>query len=263
MNMEDFNIDMNFEDFNIDVNLGDVDSNIDKRIHKPKKIKSIRQRQICYDNALKLAKEIEIKQNERVFTFISGNFVFGDFIEAFCEVNDLFIREMTISTLSLSEENVDSLRNLLENKFVNKLNLIVSDYFFGHERHKLIPYIYRELDIDNRFQMAVAREHTKICIFETYNGMKYVFHGSANLRSSDNIEQVDLEENSTLYDYIFEFHEKIIYLYKTINKTIGGKELWQQLQEKEDQVDVEVQQRQEEADSVSDATEHRFNKPTF
>lgn len=250
--MENLNFDLNF-----DFEIGNID--VDKRIHKPKKIKSIRESHINYDNAIDAAKKVKIGKGDRYFQFIPGNFIFGDFIEAFCEVNDLFIKEMIISTLSLSNENVDSLKNLLENKFVNKLNLIVSDYFYGHERHQLIPYIYQELDIDNRFQLAVAREHTKICIFETYDGMKFVFHGSANLRSSDNIEQLDLEENENLYDYIYEFHKKIIKEYKTINKKVGGKKIWQQLQADQDA----EQPQQGEQDYLREYQEHRFKNPKF
>jgi hypothetical protein len=46
-----------------------------------------------------------------------------------------------------------------------------------------------------------------MCIFETYCGMKIVIHGSANLRSSDNIEQIDIEENEELFNYSDEFFE--------------------------------------------------------
>ena len=235
----------------------------DKRIHKPKQIRSFRNSQIKYDNAEKMAKDIKIGKGERYFSFIAGNFVFGDFIEAFCVENDLFIKKMTISTLSMSEINVDSLANLLINKFVNKLNLIVSDYFFANERHKIVKYIYQELDIVNRFQLAVARSHSKICIFETYCGMKFVFHGSANLRSSDNIEQVDLEENAELFDYIDEFHDKIIHEYQTINKKVGGKKLWHQV-DKDHQVEEQgLNLQNEEKDSKVDETEHRSNNPKF
>lgn len=236
-----------------------VKTSLDKRIHRPKQIRNIKSHCIKYSNAEQMAKEIKIKKNERYFTFTSGNYIFGDFIEAFCAENDFFIKHMIISTLSMSGENIDSLKNLLVDKYVNKLSLIVSDYFYGHERGKLMKYIYQELDIDNRFQLAVARSHTKICIFETYNNQKFVIHGSANLRSSDNIEQFDIEENEQLFDYIYEFHEKIIKEYQTVNKSIGGQKLWQVL-EKVDQVkkeENEPQQQKEEDVSQQEEKGHR------
>lgn len=223
----------------------------DKRIHKPKKIRSFRNAQIKYDNAVALAKEINIEKNDRFFTFIAGNFIFGDFIEALCVEKNYHIKEMTISTLSLSEENIDSLENLLNGDYVDNLNLIVSDYFFAHEKWKLVKYIYQHLDKGN-FQLSVARSHTKICIFETYCGMKIVLHGSANLRSSDNIEQFDIEENEELYDYINEFHSKIAEEYKTINKTVT----WHQ--EDKDQAEREGKQPQKK-----ETPNERNNNPKF
>lgn len=240
----------------LDFSFGQVDLNIDKRIHKPKKIRSFKDSAIAYDNAEKLAKELKIEKGDRYFTFIAGSFIFGDFIEALCVERNYHIKKMTISTLSLSEENIDSLQNLLTGDYVDQLNLIVSDYFFAHERHSLVKYIYSHLDIDNKFQLAVARSHTKICIFETHCGMKIVIHGSANLRSSDNIEQFDIEENEFLFDYINEFHDKIIEVYKTINKSIGAKQLWHQVG-KDQAVKEEKQPQKKELQNV------RLNSPKF
>lgn len=254
---------MDFElDFNMDFG---KESSANKRIHKPKKIKGFHERAIMYENAETLAKGITIRKGERYFSFVAGNFVFGDFIEAFCVENDLNVQEMTISTLSLAEENIVSLGNLLHDRFVKKLNLIVSDYFYSHEKHQLIPFMYDELDFENRFQLAIARSHTKTCIFRTKSGMKYVIHGSANLRSSDNIEQFDIEENETLYNYIYEFHNKIIKEYSSINKSVGGKKLWQQLQEVEEkeasprlQNEPQPQKSEEE-----NGNRDRENNPSF
>lgn len=47
----------------------------------------------------------------RADAFIAGSFIFGDFIEAFMTINHAITSKMTISTLSMSQENVDSLHN--------------------------------------------------------------------------------------------------------------------------------------------------------
>ena len=91
---------------------------------------------------------------------------------------------MTISTLSLSQDNIDSLANLLDWGYIDELNLIVSAYWFSHERWSLVPYCYERLDKEDKFQLAVAGIHTKTCQFETLGGKRIVIHGSANLRSS-------------------------------------------------------------------------------
>lgn len=181
-----------------------------------------------YDNARDLALEIgNPPKGSRFFCILNGNFIFGDFIEAIIVENGWQVAEMTISTLSMSDENVDSLAGLLTGGHVAELNLIVSDFFFSHERSGMVPYLYEKLDIENRFQLAVASVHTKICMIRTIGGNKIVIHGSANLRTSSNVEQVMIENNDDLYDFNHEFHRSIIDRYATINKSLRRTELWQ------------------------------------
>jgi len=222
-----FNINLeNFSDFEINI---DFDIDTEKRYCKPPMSKS---KNVKYKNASDLSKEIIIGKNERYFCVIDGSFIFGDFIEAFIYDRAMNVKEMTISTLSMSQENIDSFKNLMEKGYLQKLNIIVSDFFYSHERQNLVKYMYQHLDIDNRFQFSVCRTHTKICLFETEmnGGRKYVIHGSANLRSSDNIEQFMIEENEELFDFNKNFHDKIIDNFKTINKSLRGKKLFNLIQ---------------------------------
>ena len=97
------------------------------------------------------------------------------------------------------------------------------------EIRALIPYIYRQLDIDNRLQLAVANVHTKTAQLETAGGKKIIAHGSANLRSSGSIEQFTIEENPELYDFYDEMFNRILERYATIRKAVWGKSLWADL----------------------------------
>lgn len=97
------------------------------------------------------------------------------------------------------------------------------------EIRALIPYIYRQLDIDNRLQLAVANVHTKTAQLETLGGKKIIAHGSANLRSSGSIEQFTIEENAELYDFYDEMFSRILGRYATIRKAVWGKSLWADL----------------------------------
>jgi len=196
------------------------------RYMKPHKQESWKQEDIMYDNAQKLARELTLDKGMRANVVVAGSFIFGDFIEAFLMHNNAKAIKMTISTLSLSQENIDSLRTLLEYGYIEELNMIISVYFFSHERHGLIPYMYDQLDIDNRFQLSVCSTHMKTVHFETLGGKKIVMHGSANLRSSANLEQFTIEENPNLYEFYEDISEKIIDRYKTINKPIRDKPLW-------------------------------------
>ena len=130
----------------------------------------------------------------------------------------------------MSQNNADSLNNLLEGGYVDELNLIVSDYFFSHERQGLIPYIYEVLDKEDKFQLAVAGTHCKLTMIETHCGLKITMHGSANLRSSGNIEHICIEENNALFDFNHEIQSAIIDKYKTIKKSVRHEILWQAVQ---------------------------------
>lgn len=231
--IEELNIDINIPDMDLDISI--ADNGFDNRYIKSKVAKDIPAHKLKYRNAIKLANNIKIEEGIRYDCIVAGNFIFGDFIEAFITHNNAKCLQLTISTLSLDQNNVDSLVNLMTGNYVDNLNLIISDYFYAHERGSLIPYIYDKLDVDNRFQLASASSHTKITMFETLGGKKIVMHGSANLRSSSNIEQFTIEENPGLYDFHFEYHNRIIEKYMTINKEIKrnkslrGEKLWNEI----------------------------------
>jgi len=196
------------------------------RYIRPPKCKTIPERMLKYKFAVDLAKDVKPEIGMKVFAFLDGTFIAGDFIEAWFTEHNIRVKELTISTLSLNPNNVDSLANLMEFEYVENLNLIVSDYFFSHERRTMIPYIYEKLDKDNRFQLAAAVTHCKLTTFETPKGAKVVIHGSANLRSSSNIEHITIEENPELYDFIQEVNRTILDKYKTINKSVRYNNIW-------------------------------------
>lgn len=221
----------------------------ENRYSNPKKTVGIKKQNLLFKYALDLAEKINIGKNESINVICSGNFIFGDFIEAFFVKKNIQTKKLIISTLSMSQENIDSLKNLFVGNYVLSLDLLISDYFFANEKNALIKYMLQELDVDNKFQLSVARSHTKICIFEDQKGNKYVFQGSANLRSSDCIEQLICEENSESYDFYFEHHERIKKEYQIINQTLTNKRLWQAvvkdfrpttLQERQQQAEGEV-----------------------
>lgn len=182
---------------------------------------------VKYDNAKKLADEIgPIPFGFKMFAVLDGKFIFGDFIEALIVQNDWLVDDLTISTLSMSQDNVDSLKNLLDGDYVQSLNLIVSHYYFANERQGLMPYLYEKLDVDDKLQVAVASVHTKIAMIRTRCGKKIVIHGSANLRSSSNIEQMVVENTPDLYDFCHGIHAAIIEKHKTIKKAVRRVALW-------------------------------------
>lgn len=218
----------NFELPDIDLDLMEFlpsDETEETRYTLPKVV-PMREDFVLYDNAQKMARELRLGFGERFDAFVSGSFIFGDFIEAYLTTQRACAKKMTISTLSLSQNNVDSLHTLMDKGYIEELNLIISVYFWGNERRSLVPYIYKQLDIGDRFQLAVAGVHTKTVHFETLGGRKIIMHGSANLRSSGNIEQFTMEENPELYDFYDDHFNRIIEKYATIRKPIRNSKAW-------------------------------------
>ena len=229
----DFDVgDIGFDAGEIDLGSFDfslsLDDQFSSRYIKPPPPRQIKAKSILYEYAADLARDLDIGEGTRHFAIISGNFIFGDFIEALLVGRNIHTDRMVINTLSMSQENVDSLANLLNGGFVDHLDLIVSSYFYAHERHKggLIPYIYETLDKGNRFQLAAAGTHCKTVTFKTDGGKRFTIHGSANLRSSRCLEQVVIEEGEELFSFNNSISDRILEEYKTIQKDIRASKLW-------------------------------------
>lgn len=221
-------IDPDEEDYNL-FDYDRTDNHTDTRYMRPRPTRMPAQC-VRYDNADAMARDLKITTGMRIDCFISGSFIFGDFIEAFLKRNNCQATRMTIATLSMSEANVDSLELCMRLDYIKDLRLMVSDYFFGHERRTIIPYIYKHLDIDERFQLGVARIHTKTCHFHTLGGKKMVIHGSANLRSSQNVEQITIEEDPALYDFYDHTYDILFNEYSTINHSVTSRTSWDSFQ---------------------------------
>lgn len=206
-------------DLDLDFNFGPAEAT---RIIAPPKAKWVAEKHVRFKNALEFAAQFALKRGMKYHAIVSGNFIFGDFIEAIFHQNPaMTARRMVISTLAYNTANVDSLKNLMSTGAVKKLDLITSSYFYSTDKGGAIRYTYQELDTDeNRFQLIIAGNHTKIVLFETENGSKVVMHGSANLRSAQCAEQISIEESPALYDFYLEFLETVIQEFKTINHNI-------------------------------------------
>jgi hypothetical protein len=224
---EESTMDFNELELEFDFDVADfsfeAEAAVDTRIIKPPRQKD---KVGLWKNAVATATKIDLSPGFSYFGVIDGSFIFGDLIEALLVGKMLRAERLDIQTLSMSQDNVDSLQTLLIKGYIGELNLIVSDYFFSNERQMLIPYIYDNLDLDNRFQLAVAGTHMKTVTANLSNGTHLVIDGSANLRSSANIEQIRIEDNEIIYTFVTDINDRIIEAYKTINKSIRRQKLW-------------------------------------
>jgi len=177
--------------------------------------------------AKELAEKITVDKGESAYVFLGGRFVFGDFLDCFIRRHEAHVLKMHVATLSMSEDNVVSLANLLRDSYIDSLDLHLSIYAYAHERHTLIPFIHEALDYEDRFQLTISANHAKIVLMETEGGRKITIHGSANLRSSDNIEQIEITEDAELYEFNRDFLDQITKKFKTIKKEVrGGQMPW-------------------------------------
>lgn len=235
-------------DLDLDLNIGDIgfdnegvdlanfdlstnmDSGIESRIIKPAYYRGPAQRMIKAEYASDLVKSIRLERGMRVHAVISGNFVFSHFIRALLMDNDIKAKRMVISTLSMSQDCIEALKDVCDLGYCERLDLIVSAYFYSHERHQLIKYLYEALDHKDtpcEFQLAVAGTHCKTVQIETEHGAKLVIHGSANLRSSGCIEQFSIEENPDLHDFHNDYADRILSVYSTIRREVRRAKLWE------------------------------------
>lgn len=213
-----------FEDFEgIDIpeifDLGLLPQDDSARYRKPTLQKAV---VANYDNAVDFASKIELREGFREFAFVSGKFIFGDFLEAMSQLGKWEVDRLTIQTLSLSQDNIDSLENVVTMDEPSALHFLISDYWYAHEvkRDGLVHELYDKLDIGDGFRCAFLRTHSKVMTIKTKAGHKIVIHGSANLRSSDNIEQVCIENDPDLYDFCEAFADGILDQYDVVNHNV-------------------------------------------
>ncbi len=124
---------------------------------------------------------------ERTHCILRGDFVLCDLIPA-------IIREkgrcdhLHVATLGLSSANADCLATLKERGLIGDITLVCSHYFAQVDKNTTYRDVTRRLE--GKARIIVARAHAKVICMPTASGDHYVIEGSANLRSSDNTEQM-------------------------------------------------------------------------
>lgn len=155
----------------------------------------------CLLRAEEIAPLINLKPGQCQHFIVGGNFVFGDLIEALLVKKDTQCQEMYLSSLALSAQNIETLAGMrLRNYFQGNLTILLSNWFYSHEKHALLPYLLQHLDEGDNFDLLIMRNHTKVCLLKIYN-IHIVIMGSANLRSSGSVECFLIQESRELYEF--------------------------------------------------------------
>ena len=196
----------------------------------------------AFENAEAFATQIDLTPGARTYAWISGNFIFGDIVEALIVKRRVGVKRLYLCSLSFSQDNIDSLKNvmMLMGEDMQRLVIILSGWLYSKHKYGLIPYMYQELDDpQNRVQIAFGRWHAKIIEIETVTGHTITIHGSANLSSNASIEQIMVEvDNRELHEYNRDIIEGVASRFGTINagvqytrlKPVPMKEAWETVQ---------------------------------
>lgn len=139
-------------------------------------------------------------EGELLHCVTCGDFVLGDMVVRLVERIGP-PKSLTIATLSMSVKNVESFAAMLEQHRDLTLEILVSHYF-RNTNGEIFTAIENLLvkKFPERFAVRIERSHAKLILFD-YPGEAYVIETSANLRSSNNIEQMVVSNSRELLNF--------------------------------------------------------------
>lgn len=143
---------------------------------------------------------------EHTHAVLRGDFVLCDLIPAVIQARGP-AGHLHIATLGLSAANADQLVQLKAGAHISDITVLCSHYFQQVDKTTVFREVAAKLREHGR--LVVARNHAKVICLPTRAGDAYVIEGSANLRSSDNLEQVTLFNDPELLAWHVEWIEQL------------------------------------------------------
>ncbi len=139
------------------------------------------------ENAQQLLQHLPAASCDRTHCALRGDFVVCDLIPAIIARHGR-CPHLTVATLGLSAANADQLATLQARGLIGGITIICSHYFAQVDK----ATTYRDVvaRLQGRARIITTRCHAKIICLPTASGDHFVIEGSANLRSSDNTEQL-------------------------------------------------------------------------
>lgn len=150
------------------------------------------------ENAAGILPHLPVSPDDRTHCLLRGDFVLCDLIPTILEARGA-CPHLRIATLGLSIANADALACLVERGRVGALTLAVSHYFAQIDR--AIVFRAVEARLAHVARLTVKRTHAKVICLPTAAGDHFVIEGSANLRSSDNLEQMLITNDPETHDF--------------------------------------------------------------
>ena len=160
------------------------------------------------ENALVVVRRLP-EEGGTTHCILRGDFVLADLIPHLLE--DSSCPHLRIATLGMSAENAQLLAKLHGAGKVGKITLVLSHYF--EQVNKSTVYFEVRTALEGIAEFCVMRSHAKvICCPREKNGAKdwLVLEGSANLRSSDNLEQMTIFNDREVHDFHAEWMDHVL-----------------------------------------------------
>jgi len=139
------------------------------------------------ENARAVLDHLPESPDDRTHCVLRGDFVLCDLIPLLIGFGGN-CPHLRIATLGMSLANADALACLVERGQIGKLTIVVSLYFQQLDKATTFRAVAGRLA--NVARLVITRSHSKVILLPTEAGHSFVLEGSANLRSSDNLEQM-------------------------------------------------------------------------
>ena len=160
--------------------------------------RAIRQKYVRAGNADTLAALLPTAPDEVTHAITPGDFIFCDLLTTVCRTRKPLA--LHIATLSMSKANVDSLTAELTAGNVGSIAILISN-FFEKTNVAIFEHLTKAAADHPAFTVAVERTHAKIALFQFGKNDRLTIETSANLRSSQNIEQITAIADPALYAF--------------------------------------------------------------
>lgn len=157
------------------------------------------------ENARAVLASLPADPDDRTHCVLRGDFVFGDMLAVL--LTDRLAGKVRVSTLSMSLANARTLASLVSTGRAASVSLLISHYFTEIEKDAMWPEAMKILR--PHVSVTVARIHAKLILCEMLDGARYVFEGSANLRSSDTIENLCIANDPATHDFYAAWMDEI------------------------------------------------------
>jgi len=150
------------------------------------------------ENARPIISLLPVHPDDRLHCMLRGDFVLCDLIPLIIAHRGA-CPHLRVATLGLSAANAEQLANLHAGGLIARITLVASHYF--QQVDKTTTFQQVQSILSKCATLVICRSHAKVILLPTASGDFYVLEGSANLRSSDNLEQMAVTNDQETHDF--------------------------------------------------------------